>query len=110
MLLGLAINAIGLNPVRMLVVAAVVNGVVAPPLIAVLALLARKQEVMGEYRSGGLSTMLMWLAFAGMSAAALGLAISAVAGSGRPGHLNRVSKAARSGSRRRGTEGMYRRR
>jgi NRAMP (natural resistance-associated macrophage protein)-like metal ion transporter len=77
-LVGLLINFIGLNPVKMLVVAAVVNGIVAPPLIAVLALLSRSSDVMGRYRSGWLSTSLVWLACAGLAAAALGLLVSVV--------------------------------
>jgi len=77
-LLGLLISFIGLNPVKTLVVAAVVNGIVAPPLIAMLALISRSRQVMGRYRSGWLSTSLVWLACAGMAAAALGLLVSAV--------------------------------
>jgi Mn2+/Fe2+ NRAMP family transporter len=77
-LLGLVINFIGINPVKMLVVAAVVNGIVAPPLIAVLAVIARSSQVMGRYRSGWLSTGLVWLACGGMAAAAIGLFISVV--------------------------------
>jgi len=76
--IGLALNFIGLNPVKALIVAAVVNGVVAPPLIAVVALIARSPEVMGEHRSGWLSSSLMFVACAGMSAAAIGLAVSAI--------------------------------
>jgi Mn2+/Fe2+ NRAMP family transporter len=58
------------------IVAAVVNGLVAPPLIAVLALIAGSRQVMGRYRSGRLSTVLVWFACLGMAAAALGLVIS----------------------------------
>jgi NRAMP (natural resistance-associated macrophage protein)-like metal ion transporter len=77
-LIGLAMNFVGLNPVRALIIAAVVNGAVAPPLIAVLALIARNQSVMGEYRSGWLSSSLLWTTCAGMSAAAIGLVVSAL--------------------------------
>jgi NRAMP (natural resistance-associated macrophage protein)-like metal ion transporter len=77
-LIGLAMNFVGLNPVRALIIAAVVNGAVAPPLIAVLALIARNQTVMGEYRSGRLSSFLLWTACAGMSAAAIALVVSAL--------------------------------
>ena len=77
-LVGLLINFIGLNPVKMLIVAAVVNGAVAPPLLAMLALVARSGRVMGRYRSGWLSTSLVWLACAGMAAAAVGLLVSAL--------------------------------
>jgi len=47
-------------------------------MIAILALIARNWGVMGEYRSRWLSSSLVWVACAGMSAAAIGLAISAV--------------------------------
>jgi Mn2+/Fe2+ NRAMP family transporter len=77
-LLGLLINFVGLNPVKMLVVAAVVNGIVAPPLIVVLAVLSRSSDVMGRYRSGWLSTGLVWLACEGMAAAAIGLLVGVV--------------------------------
>jgi len=77
-LVGLAINFIGLNPVKMLVVAAVVNGIVAPPLIAVLAVISRSSKTMGTYRSGWLSTSLIWAACIGMAAAAIGLVVSFV--------------------------------
>jgi len=55
----------------------VVNGIVAPPLIAMLALVSRSSQVMGRYRSGWLSMSLVWLACGGMAAAAVGLLISA---------------------------------
>jgi NRAMP (natural resistance-associated macrophage protein)-like metal ion transporter len=77
-LIGLAMNFVGLNPVRALIIAAVVNGAVAPPLIAVLALIARNESVMGKYRSGRLSSSLLWTTCAGMSAAAIALVVSAL--------------------------------
>lgn len=77
-LIGLGMNFVGLNPVKALIVASVVNGVVAPPLIAVMALIARSRDVMGRYRSGWLSSSLLWIACAGMAAAALALAVSAL--------------------------------
>ncbi|MBV9282621.1 MAG: divalent metal cation transporter [Chloroflexi bacterium] len=76
MLVGLVINFVGLNPIKMLVVAAVINGVVAAPIIAALALLAANKEVMGEYRSGRLSNALTWLACLGMAGSAVGLLLS----------------------------------
>jgi len=77
MLVGLLNNFIGLiNPVKMLVVAAVVNGVIAAPIIAVLALLAASKGIMGQYRSGWLSNTLLWLACLGMAGAAVGLLLS----------------------------------
>jgi Mn2+/Fe2+ NRAMP family transporter len=60
----------------MLVIAAVINGVIAAPIIAVLALMAGSKQVMGEYRSRWLSNILVWLACLGMAAAAVGLLLT----------------------------------
>jgi NRAMP (natural resistance-associated macrophage protein)-like metal ion transporter len=76
MLVGLFINFVGLNPIKLLVVAAVINGVIAAPIIAVMALIAGSKQVMGQYRSGWLSSSLVWLACLGMAGAAIGLLLS----------------------------------
>jgi len=72
-LLGLMINFIGINPMQALVVTAVINGVIAVPLIFLIARIARNQEIMGEYRSGVLSNVLVWTAFVFMGASAVAM-------------------------------------
>jgi Mn2+/Fe2+ NRAMP family transporter len=72
-LIGLMINFIGINPMQALVVTAVINGVVAVPLIFLVARIARNREVMGEYRSGIASNILVWAAFVFMGAAAVAM-------------------------------------
>ena len=47
MLLGLALDFVGFNAVRMLFYAAVLNGVLAPPLIVLVTLLTSNPKVMG---------------------------------------------------------------
>jgi Mn2+/Fe2+ NRAMP family transporter len=64
------------QPVRSPEPSRLVKGLVPPPLIAVLALFADSRQVMRRYRSGRLSTVLVWFACLGMAAAALGLVIS----------------------------------
>jgi Mn2+/Fe2+ NRAMP family transporter len=77
MVIGLLNNVVGLiNPVKLLVVASVLNGMVAAPMIAALALIAGSKQIMGQYRSGRLSSSLVWLAGVGMAAAAIGLLVS----------------------------------
>jgi NRAMP (natural resistance-associated macrophage protein)-like metal ion transporter len=63
MLIGMGLNFAGINPMRMLFGAAVVNGVLAPPLIVVILLICNNRKVMGEKRNG-------WLINAGGIAAA----------------------------------------
>jgi NRAMP (natural resistance-associated macrophage protein)-like metal ion transporter len=72
-LLGLGLNFVGINPVRALVVTAVINGVVAVPLLFLIARIASDEAIMGEYKSGVLSNLLVWVAFVAMGAAALAL-------------------------------------
>jgi Mn2+/Fe2+ NRAMP family transporter len=69
-LIGLAINFIGIDPIRALVIAAVVNGIVAVPLLFVIAKVAANEKIMGKYKSGNLSKIFVWSAFllAGMAA------------------------------------------
>jgi NRAMP (natural resistance-associated macrophage protein)-like metal ion transporter len=72
-LLGLTINFIGINPIRALVLTAVINGVIAVPLIFLIARIARNKDIMGEHRSGALSNVLVWATFVVMGAAAIGM-------------------------------------
>lgn len=65
---GLALNFIGLDPMRALYWAAVVNGLLAPPLMVVTMLIARNRQVMGELAiprgleiGGWISTLVMWI-------------------------------------------------
>jgi NRAMP (natural resistance-associated macrophage protein)-like metal ion transporter len=58
MALGLGLNYAGLNAVKMLFWAAVLNGALAPPLLILVVLLTSRADVMGEHRNG---TLLRWL-------------------------------------------------
>ena len=67
MTLGLAMNFVGLNPVRALYFSAILNGLAAPPLILVILLLSRQGEVCGEWTGHRLSTSLMLVALIAMA-------------------------------------------
>ena len=72
-LVGLMINFIGINPMQALVLTAVINGVIAVPLLFLIARIAGNEEIMGEHRSGVLSQILVWAAFVFMAAAAIAM-------------------------------------
>ena len=72
---GIAINYFGLNAIKMLFTAAVINGLLAPPIILIVLLLTADKTVMGDAVNPRLLSVLGWLAFAAMTAAALGLLI-----------------------------------
>lgn len=76
MALGLALNFLpGFDPIRALVWAAVVNGIVAVPLMVVVTLMAYNPQIMGKFSlvSPVLRAM-SWAATAIMAAASVGLA------------------------------------
>lgn len=75
-LIGLLINFIGIDPIKALVITAVINGVVAVPLIFLIAKIANNSSIMGEYKSKMLSNIFVWLTFFGMGIAALFMFIS----------------------------------
>jgi NRAMP (natural resistance-associated macrophage protein)-like metal ion transporter len=75
-LIGLLINFIGINPIQALVVTAVINGVVAVPLIFLIAKIAGNEKIMGEYKSGWLSSAVVWITFGAMGAAAIAMFVT----------------------------------
>jgi len=75
MLIGWVLNYTGWNAIRMLFVTAVINGLLAPPLILIVVLLTRDRKVMGDAVSSQALDLLGWIAFIVMLAAALGLLI-----------------------------------
>jgi Mn2+/Fe2+ NRAMP family transporter len=70
-LVGLAMDFIGVSTIRALYLAAILNGVAAPPLLVLIALLARSEAVLGRYRSGLLSQLLVGAAAVVMAALSL---------------------------------------
>ncbi|PIT94947.1 iron transporter [Candidatus Falkowbacteria bacterium CG10_big_fil_rev_8_21_14_0_10_39_9] len=79
-LIGLMINFIGIDPIRALVFTAVFNGVVSVPLLFLIAKIARSEKIMGNYRSGQISNILVWSTFGIMSASAIAMFITLVQG------------------------------
>lgn len=76
MTLGLALNYLGFNAVKMLFWSAVINGLLAPPLILLVILLTSSQKVMGKRVNPPLLRYLGWATFGVMTAAALGMIIT----------------------------------
>jgi NRAMP (natural resistance-associated macrophage protein)-like metal ion transporter len=76
MALGLALNYLGFNAVRMLFWSAVTNGLLAPPLILLVILLTSNHKVMDKYVNSPLLKYLGWATFAVMTAAAVGMLIT----------------------------------
>ncbi len=72
-LIGLLINFVGIDPIKALVITAVINGIIAVPLIFIIAGIANNKGIMGEFKSGWLSNTLIWITFGCMAAAAIAI-------------------------------------
>jgi NRAMP (natural resistance-associated macrophage protein)-like metal ion transporter len=69
MVVGLVMDLVGIDPIRALYLAAILNGLAAPPLILLMMLLGNDRRTVGEHRSGRLSNSLVGLALLAMVAA-----------------------------------------
>ncbi len=70
-LAGLALNFIGIDPIKALVFAAVFNGVSAIPLLYMIIKIGNNKNVMGEHKNGILSNIFVTLAFLMILAASI---------------------------------------
>ncbi|WHF52794.1 divalent metal cation transporter [Chryseobacterium gotjawalense] len=72
-LIGLAMNFIGIDPVKALVYTAVLNGVAAVPLLFLIVRISASEQIMGDFKSGWLSKGLLWATFIVMAAASIAM-------------------------------------
>jgi NRAMP (natural resistance-associated macrophage protein)-like metal ion transporter len=76
MALGVALNYAGLDAIKLLFTTAVINGVLAPPLVLIVLLLTGDRTVMGDAVNSRTVSFLGWLTFVVMVVAAVGLFVS----------------------------------
>ena len=76
MLIGLALDYIGIDAVKMLFWSAVLNGVLAPPLIALVVILTSSEAVMGKRTNSLLLKILGWATAGIMAAAAVAMFVT----------------------------------
>jgi Mn2+/Fe2+ NRAMP family transporter len=75
-LVGMFINFLGINPIDALFWTAVLNGLLAPPLLVLIMLVANSKRVMGKRTNGRWINVLGWGATTAMFAAAAGLLVT----------------------------------
>jgi Mn2+/Fe2+ NRAMP family transporter len=77
--LGIALNFTSVDPIKALYWSAVINGVLAAPIMTVMMLLVRRKSVMGDLVVRGPVYWLGWIATAAMAFCIVGMAISMAA-------------------------------
>ncbi len=70
---GLFINFVGIDPIKALIYAAIVNGVMAVPLIFIIIRICNNKKIMGEHTNGALSNSVGFATLAFMLAAVLAM-------------------------------------
>jgi Mn2+/Fe2+ NRAMP family transporter len=73
---GLLINFVGINPIRALFLAAIINGFLAPPLLVIIMLVGNNRRVMGHHVNGRWINILGWTTTVVMFAAAVALVLT----------------------------------
>jgi Mn2+/Fe2+ NRAMP family transporter len=77
MTIGWGLTYAGFSAIRLLFVSAIVNGVLAPPLVLMVVLLTSDRQVMGDKVSSRALRLFGWAAFAVMTASAAALFLTA---------------------------------
>src|SRR4030095_11348992 len=75
---GMVLNLGGTNPIRMLFLSAVLNGLLAPPLLVLVMLVGNHKAIMGAHVNGPWLNALGWLATAVMFVAAIGFFVTSL--------------------------------
>ena len=75
LILGLSLNYIGISPIKALLYAAILYGLTAPVLIAMVLHISNNKKIMGQYTNGWISNTLGVLTLLVMTAAAVGLMV-----------------------------------
>lgn len=75
-IIGIALNFIGLDPIKALIYSAVANGIVAPVILFFIVHLSSKEKVMGKHISGPVTKYLGWMTTGLMAIAGLAAIIS----------------------------------
>ncbi len=79
-IVGIGINYVGLNPISALVFSAVINGVLAAPILVLLMLVSNDRSVMGGRKNGRLLNVVGWTTTVVMGAAAVVLVATTALG------------------------------
>lgn len=77
-LLGAGLNFSSINPIDALFWSAVINGMVAVPIMVVMMVMAASQRVMGEHRIGAWLNIFGWLSTAAMGLCTMGMVAALV--------------------------------
>jgi len=75
---GIGINFLGINPITALVFSAIINGLLAAPILVLVMLLANNRKIMGERTNGRWLNVVGWATTIVMGVAAIALIVTTI--------------------------------
>lgn len=76
MFLGLILNFVGFDPIKLLIYSAVFNGIISPFMLFFIVRLSGSGEVMGNFQNGRIASILGWICFILISFVGIGAIVS----------------------------------
>lgn len=77
-LIGAAMNFVGIDPIKALLVSAVINGIVAAPVMVTMMLMTHREDIMGKFILPPVLAVLGWTATAVMAISIVALAVTSL--------------------------------
>lgn len=75
---GMVLTLLSVNPIKLLIFVAVINGVAAAPFLIITMMVSSSRRIMGDYTNGRLASTLGWTSVLIMSFAALALLVTSI--------------------------------
>lgn len=75
-LIAMGLNFIGINPMRGLVIAGIVQGFSTPPLVMLIMAMTNNRSIMGDRVNGRIANIFGWVTSAAIFSASVGLVVS----------------------------------
>lgn len=72
----MGLNFVGINPMRALVIAGIVQGFSTPPLMLLIMVMTNNRSIMGEHVNGRFANFFGWATTVAIFAASVGLVVS----------------------------------
>ena len=79
-MIGMSLDWFGINPITALYYTAALNGLAAPPLMALIIMIANRKDVMGPFVNSRVSNVLGWLIVLIMALTGIALIVNLVTG------------------------------
>ncbi len=75
-IIGIALNFIGLDPIKTLIYSAVANGLIAPIILFFIIRISNDKKVMGHYKNGKISSTIGWMTIGLMAISGIAAIVS----------------------------------